>query len=264
MKQTYILFIFLLTVTFSLQLQAQTRQQVFHRSIDQINCEISRLLLRSFDRPVAARNIQNCQFAAILQEVQRVKENKITGYKDDIIHIITSINNFKGKVGPEEDAQYINEVLQDVKDFSLDNFQQICTNYKRSDNRICQDLQQKHFKLENQINALINQSSTQIAQAAPSSASIPPTNVAQTAPAPVEEEESTGWFGRRKSNDETANTYAPSVEEDSSSSGKTSWFTTIILSLLTIAVGWLFKENYDLKEEVSDLKNLLKTFTQRR
>ncbi len=269
MKQIFVFFSLLCCIGYSSFIYGQSRQQVYNNTVDQINCEVSRLLLRSFDRPVAARNIQDCRFASVLQEVQRVKENKVIGYRDDIISIISAINNFKSKVGADDNLQYVEDVLQDVKDFSLDNFQQICTNYKQRDNRICQDMQQKAFKLENQINAIIDQSLVKMGQASTATTTSNNTNVGTTVTEPVpvvEEEESSGWFfNRKKSADNTSTETVTYTNEDTSnSSGGTSWFITIILALLTIAVGWLFKENYDLKEEVGDLKKLLKTFTQRR
>ncbi len=249
---------------------AQSQEQAYYKAVDRINCEASRLILKGFDRPAAARSIQTCRYTEILTQINGIQENKVTGYKARIAEMATGINDYKGRVSSDSGYRQIEETLIDLKEYTLEQFRSICQDYKHPDNKICQNLDQKVLTLESTINSITNNALSNL-----TNDTVGGTAQNEVASKPVaDDEEEGGLFSRFKKKETPTATVDPSLtrRNTTTNSGSSavvgdssnSLFMTIILVLLILAVGWLFKENYELKQQVEDLKVLLKTFTQRR
>ncbi|MEZ4883104.1 MAG: hypothetical protein R3E32_00115 [Chitinophagales bacterium] len=234
-------------------LHAQVQIEIYNKAIEDINCSTIKLLLIGYDRPLAARNIKDCNYDSIEKEVNKVKENQVRGYKTMFLKLSAEINAYKGKVENPSEYSHFANALEEVSTYAVQQFRATCQKHQQISNRVCVRLDQKVLQLEGEINDIANNALTEISKhtfgvSKPIKVTTPKTT--NTASETSTEAVTTA------NNDEVTPTKP-------SSGGGTSLIVVFILIVLVGAVGWLFKENYLIKEELADLKLLLKALNQR-
>lgn len=252
--------LFLLT-SIATSVQAQVQMDIYHKAIEDINCATIKLLLIGYDRPIASRSIKSCSYDAIEKEVKKVNENQIRGYKTLFLKLAAEINAYKGKIDNPSEYSHFASSLEEVSTYAVQQFRAICQKHQAVSNRICVRLDQKVLQLEGDINDIANTALTEISQHT--------FGAGKPKPIKVETPKTTNPNTETSTNTETeveAEAETTDSDEDSTKptkSGGTSLIVVFILILLIGAVAWLFKENYLLREELADLKLLLKALSQR-
>lgn len=253
----------LLLLGVSFYSKAQPQVAVYQQTIDEINCTTLKLLLVSYDRPVAARSIQPCEYGEIVYEVKKVKENKLKGYKTMFLALAKDIEAFKKKATAEDNYATYAGQLEAVSNYSVQRFREICQTHQAPTNKVCQKLAQKSITLQATLNKLVNDALAKISEHVPSDGK-PATRTTiappPTEPAPEKTEPAT------LTNDNETQQYQEPVSQTynkSTKSSSSSLIMNLVIFILVLAVGWLYKENYELKEEVQDIKMLLKALTKR-
>ena len=247
--------LFLLT-SIATSVQAQVQMDIYHKAIEDINCATIKLLLIGYDRPIASRSIKSCSYDAIEKEVKKVRENQIRGYKTLFLKLAAEVNAYKGKIDNPSEYSHFASSLEEVSTYAVQQFRAICQKHQAVSNRICVRLDQKVLQLEGDINDIANTALTEISQHT--------FGAGKPKPIKVETPKTTNPDTETSTNTEAETT--TDSDEDSSKptqSGGTSLIVVFILVLLIGAVAWLFKENYLLREELADLKLLLKALSQR-
>lgn len=236
--------IILLLACFSIALSSfgQKQQDIYSKTIDEINCKATKTLLGAYNRAVAARSIQICTYDEIQLGVNRVQENKLKGYKQKIADLATEIDSYKNKVSDTQSDKAYAAAFEELNDMILNRFRKMCEQDQAVAPEVCPNLDSKVLSLQGDLNDLSDESLKQIKRytTGEKTQSTKPKSQAATKP------ETT------KANDAT--------EESADSSGM-GGFTTTFVFLLIIALaavcGWLYKEVNDLKEQVEDLKTLV-------
>lgn len=240
----------------STAMQAQVQMDIYHKAIEDINCATIKLLLIGYDRPIASRSIKSCNFEAIEKEVKKVQENQVRGYKSMFLKLAAEINAYKGKIDNPSEYAHFASALEEVSTYSVQQFRATCQKHQAINSRICVRLDQKVLQLEGDINDIANTALTKISQHT--------FGVGKPKTIKVETPKTTNPDVETSTNTEVETADVEDIEENNTSkSGGTSLFVVFILLALIIAVGWLFKENYLIREELADLKLLLKALSQR-
>lgn len=242
---------------------AQPQQEVYTQTIDQINCATVKTLLISYDRPVAARMVQPCNYDNILRAINTVQENTIKGYKKMILETAQSINSYKSKVTNPAEYSLYESALEEVQALALRRYEEVCSKNKGANATVCTNMEQKSLKLQSEINSLVQDALPKISQqtygggksaqkAEPSKPKSRTDNTTATEDVP---------------RSEYSNGAQPeTTEQAGSSSGSRLWVSLQALVLLGLiaAVIWLFKENRELKEKMDDIAMLLKMLNQKK
>ena len=241
-------------------MKAQVQMDIYQTAIEDINCATIKLLLIGYDRPIASRSIKSCDFSSIEKEVKKIRENQVRGYKSMFLKLAAEINAYKGKIeNPSEYAHFASS-LEEVSTYAVQQFRATCQKHQRISSRVCVRLDQKVLQLEGDINDIANTALTKISQHTFGVSKPKPIKIQTPKTTNPQEETSTPI-----AEEETEVIDSEEVaEKKSNSGGGTSILVVIILTLLVGSVAWLFKENYLLKEELADLKLLLKALNQRR
>ncbi len=259
MKIFSAIFILLTIMTVGSQsVQAQVQMDIYRKAIEDINCTTVKLLLVGFDRPIAARNIKNCDYKSIEKEVKKIQENQVRGYKSLFLKLTAEISSYKGKIDNPSEYAHFASALEEVSTYTVQQFRATCKKHQRPNNRVCVRLDQKVLQLEGDINDIANTALTKISQHTFGVGKPKPIKVETPKNETTDSEPTTSTTSEDSSN-ETEVAETPSNRKSSG----TSMFVVFILVLLTGGVVWLFKENYLMKEEIADLKLLLKALSQR-
>ena len=258
-KKIYQIAVFLVLLLLQLNSFGQlSRFEAYSNAIDDINCATVKLLLVGYDRPVAANNIQTCSYNEVVSEVSKVQENEVKGYVNLFLDFSSTVNTYKSNIA--EDASYdeFATALEGASNYASQQFQQICERYQTPTNSICVKLPEKVVTLESDLNTIVNRALAQMGG-----------NIDN---AEYEEDPST----ETENGGKRIAPIIPSTEEYTKdapvtitkplkkSTTGTSWIVILLLILLIAAIAWLFKENHELKEEMEDLKMLLKILTQKK
>ncbi len=251
--------LFLVAFTLSLffassAIQAQVQMDIYHKAIEDINCATIKLLLIGYDRPIASRSIKSCTYDAIEKEVKKVTENQVRGYKTMFLKLAAEINAYKGKIDNPSEYAHFASALEEVSTYAVQQFRATCQKHQVISSRICVRLDQKVLQLEGDINDIANTALTKISQHTFGAGKPKPIKI--ETPKTTNPDAETSTDTGVESTDED-------IAESTSKSGGTSLIVVFILLALIAAVGWLFKENYLIKEELADLKLLLKALSQR-
>lgn len=276
-------FIFWLYSTLTLQAQ-QPQEIAYKKAIDEINCAMVRELLISYDRPVVARNLYDCSYNNISVQVNKIKENTIKGYKKLILDAASDINGYKTKVSNPAEYSLFETALSDAKSLAVKRFEQVCEKNKGANNSVCVDMDKRAVKLQSAINDIVNTALADIAKntyggenapkagtpktsegATAGSASPKTDNNSNTSNAESSEEASMAAAEDKKTATQTDNS-AEDTGSGQRRGGSSFWgFLQAALFIgLIAAVGWLYKENTELKEKLRDIEMLLKILNQRK
>jgi len=263
----YLLQCLILAISISLlgtttSINAQNAQTIYEQALNDINCYTAKVLLRSFDRPVAANNIKRCTFVNIQKEVNGITENKTKGYKKMILDIIVEVNNAKtGLSNPNNYTAYEN-ALRSAQHASIEGFQKICKKFGANNSRICYKYNDKYAQLERDVtntvnNALknIKQYTTNNSDATPSSATTSESEATSEIDSPTHDTET---ITSHNDNNENVIVRTPY------NSKRLPLWATIVLIVLSAIIVWLYKEQSELKEELKDIKRLLKVLNQKK
>ncbi len=253
-------------------LQAQQPQEVAYRkAIDEINCAMVRELLISYDRPVLARNLYDCSYQNITTQIGKIKENTIKGYKKMITDAASDINNYKTKVSNPAEYSLFETALSDAKSLAVKRFEEVCSKNKGVNNSVCIDMDKRAIKLQSSINDVMNNALSEIAKNTYGGEKAPkasPPKTSQEAAAVEDKDSPTHQESAETAPDNSTNTTTAASNNSSQSTGRSSNFWGILQAALFIgliaAVGWLYKENTELKEKLHDIEMLLKILNQRK
>ena len=239
----------------NVQVLAQTQKKLYDKAIDDINCTVIKLLLVSYDRPALARNISNCTHANIVKEVRKVRENQVRGYRDMFLKLSNEINGYKTSVAGNSVSDYANS-LEEASGYALSQFRKICQTHQAPNNKVCFRLEQKVLTLESDFNNIVSETIGKMGgQTRPNE---PPPNQPAARPQTNHTTDNDSPPAAAAEND------TPIFQSVPQKSTRISLLVAFVLIALIAAVAWLFKEVMDLKEELADLKLLLKTLTQRK
>lgn len=241
--------IILLLACFSIALSSfgQKQQDIYSKTIDEINCKATKTLLGAYNRAVAARSIQICTYDEIQLGVERVQENKLKGYKQKIADLAAEIDSYKNKVSDTQSDKAYAAAFEELNDMILNRFRKMCEQDQAVAPEVCPNLDSKVLSLQGDLNDLSDESLKQIKRYTTG-----------------EKTQSTKPKSETTTKPETTNTATKATEdttEESADSSGMGGFTTTFVFLLIIALaavcGWLYKEVNDLKEQVEDLKTLV-------
>lgn len=257
--------LFLLLGIGSFKSYGQPQQDIYQKTIDDINCAAIKLLLIGFDRPVAAKGINHCRYEIITTEVKKVKENQVKGYKAHFLKLAEGINAYKTKIdNPSEYLLYEN-TLEEVSVYAVNQFRSICRKYQAPNNTVCVRLSQKALQLEGEVNDLINKSLAKIGEHTYGGEKAKERSLKPPPPLPaVEKEAPTTPNEPLTIPAEKAEEVASLSKEVPQAKGGNSVLFTIILVLLIASVAWLYKENYELRDEIEEIKELLKLINKKK
>lgn len=276
MKTKFIPYILLLLSSTEWLLAQLPQQNTYQQAVDKINCLTIKTLLISYDRPNTARSIETCNFAEVKRGIDKVQENKIKGYKKMFADLANEINGYKNKVANPEEYTLFESSLEELQTLAVRRFEEICEKNKGANNSVCDDMAQRGIKLETEIEHIVGEALAEIGKHTYGGEKAAQRK--RTPPPPAEPEKSASndhevAAENAPENDtaeptpETGITPATSTGSSSSSGGSTgiwSVLQTILIVLLMGAVAWLFKENYELKEKMEDIRLLLKILNQRK
>lgn len=263
--KTLLLFISISLVSFGELVLAQDAITTYKKTIDDINCKAIKLLLVGYDRPVAARNIKTCTYSDIIQEVNKIKENQIKGYKADFLNLAKALNSYKTKITDATNYVEYESNLEEISAYSVGQFRNICQKHQTPSNTICQRLSEKVMTLESDLNAMVDKSLSRI-QSAIQSGATGEVAVAQPIQRVAESPENEEIVQEDLTDilpapPAVATEIQQTQPTSESTNSTTSWWVYLVILLLVAAITWLFKQNSELKEEVEDVKMLLKILT---
>lgn len=262
MKHIHIITLQLLL--FSAFIQAQTSQEVFYNAVDEINCATAKTTLELFNRESAANKIKDCNYIKIKEAIVTVKENLIKGYKSNIIDIATGIDNFKQNIdNPSEYSLYQN-ALESLEDYALESVKKICTKYNSRKTPVCTEIALKSKQLEQQINTITE---TALATIATKTYGAGEAVQNKTTKNKIDKEIAiSSDFEKFKDPNLTTNnpTNVNNTPTNNNDTSIIATLSTILLIITCAVVAWLFKENYELKNEVQDIKMVFKALMERK
>jgi hypothetical protein len=246
--------------------KAQTSQEVYSRAIDEINCTMTKTLLVSYDRPVAARMIQTCNYSSITNAIDKVQENTIKGYKKLIAEAAQNINAYKQKIPNPTEYSLYESTLEEAQTLALRQYEDVCGKNKGANSSVCAQMEQKALKLQSELNSIVGAALPKIAKQTYGNTGKQTAQANAAAETPTEKTTTREEVPRQEYNSETPNNAAELSNDSSSSGGSSIWsmLSAIIIVALVAAVAWLFKENRELKEKMDDITMLLKMLNQKK
>ncbi|OWY22921.1 hypothetical protein B6N25_05805 [Sphingobacteriales bacterium TSM_CSS] len=259
-KLCFVYFALLLTLS-GLPVLAQQQITDYKQAVDDVNCVLAKKMLISFERASLARGIKDCTYEAVVKEVRKVQENKTKGYKQDILDILSKVNNYKTKVDNPSEYVLFETTLDNLATLAVQSYSDLCDKYAKSGNSICKDFNQTSASLEQEVAVIVNNALLEIGQNTYGG------EKAKTRPAPDKPQPRTVEPAETGTANQ-ANDGQVTEVSDSSKPGTgaslASVISTIVLVLLIAAVGWLYKEQQELKEQLEDIKMMLRVFNQKR
>lgn len=242
---------------------AQPQQEVYTQTIDQINCATVKTLLVSYDRPVAARMIQPCNYDNILRAIDKVQENTIKGYKKMILETAQSINSYKSKVTNPAEYSLYESALEEVQALALRRYEEVCSKNKGANATVCTNMEQKSLKLQSEINSLVQDALPKISQQTYGGGKPAQKSESSKSKPTAKDPTATEDVPRGEYNN---GTQPETAESEGNSGASRLWVSlqALILLGLIAAVIWLFKENRELKEKMDDIAMLLKMLNQKK
>jgi len=259
-------FLFFLLLISQLANTQEARHDIYSEAIDNINCNTIKLLLKGYDRPIAAQNIKYCDYNEIIEEVSKIKENQIRGYVDMFLALTDNINSYKTRLPVSASYDEYANSLEELGTYALQQFTQICEAFRTPENTICMKLSQKALNLEGDLNGVINTSLSKINEADPSILPVTANDEFATDDSEIE----VAPPSTSSQEDNTAEEYVyegdagTSTTTASSSRSGTAWWVVLLLLGLLAAMVWLYKRNDDLTEKVEDVEMLLKALTRKK
>lgn len=248
-------FTFILLLISSFAILAQDAKITYDQAVNDINCATVKLLLRGFDRPFAANKIKPCNYDAITREVKDVKENKIRGYKQMILNLAQEINGYKDQIINTSDYLVYEKALNQLTQTAEQGFINTCETFRQPDNKVCINLSNKIILLRADLKQIADKSLAKINKQIYSSGN--KQSVSKRSTDQTNTQQAPNNTNAKTNTNTTTNNIPPISNTGVSSSNSNNWLATILIIGLLIAVGWLFKEVYELKERVEDMRMLL-------
>ena len=249
---------------------AQAQQDAYHNAIDNINCATIKMLLIGFDRPGAASKIKKCRFDEIINEVKQIKENQVKGYRQDILNVADNIEGYKDDIeNPGEYVLYEN-ALDEAGVYAISQFKKVCGTYQAKSSSICENMDRKILRLQGDINSYIDQALANISQHTyGGNKKSPAKKQTNQATAKEENKEDTKQqVASQKTKKEEALPVSGDIDEKSktekSRGGGLSWLTRLFLLAMLLGMGYLYFQNRKLKEQIEDVRMLIKMLTQKK
>lgn len=245
-------------------LRAQNQTETYQKAIDQINCATAKKMLTSFERAFLAKNITDCRYETIVREVKKIQENQTKGYKQDILNITSKINDRKNSIENPSEYVVFETSLDDLALYVEEQYAALCGKYRKPTNNVCKDYEKSNQQLQQEISNIVNKALVQIGkntyggEKAKDRQPLPPPT-STTGIATPSETEST--------NQPTTATPTSATPDKTRTSGSdnnlAALISTIVLVLLIAAVGWLYKEQQELKEQLEDIRMMLKVYNRK-
>ncbi len=251
--------------------QAQDALTIYKKAVDEINCATTKLLLAAYDRPATARKIKSCTYSEITGEVKTIEEKTIKGYKKLILDVANDINSYKNKIENPVEYSLYEDALANLTTETIENFSTACVKYRTEKNGVCQKLDKKVASLKSDFNKIKALALTNIKRETYNANNTATDNNNNE---PVEEvraipSTSPETVTDNTTNQETNNITAVNNNEGErivvkdSSKGTSMWYTLIIIVLAAL-VAWLYKGQTELKEQMEDIKMLLKILNKKK
>lgn len=255
--------ILLTAVLIAASAQAQVQVEVYKKAVDDINCTMAKKMLVSFERASFARNINDCRYETIVREIKKVQENRTKGYKQDILDMVSKVNNYKTKIDNPSEYVLFETTLDNLAAYTTDAYGSLCNKYAKPSNAICKDYKQSSTLLEQEVADIVYAALAEIGKNTYGGEKAKQRTLPQkTAPATTENAEETNEANDGNLSESGGQTLT--TPATNGTGGLASIISTIVLVLLIAAVGWLYKEQQELKEQLEDIKMMLRMFNQKK
>jgi len=257
MRYLSLLTLLLSTFLFYSSLTAQEQVDTYKKAVDDINCALAKKMLISFERASLAKNITACTYEVINRETNKIIENQTKGYKQEILNITSRINQYKTKIDNPSEYLVFESNLDELSAFSKESFEGICNKYAKPTNSVCRDYDKNSDLLDQELTNIVNSALISIGKKTYGGEKA---NNRTPKTEPKTEEKKEVKPKETKSSKDSKVQDTNSAESGGNSSSLASIVSTIILVLLIAAVGWLYKEQQELKEQLEDIRMMLRVF----
>lgn len=253
-----------------LALAAQGQNTFYEKAVDEINCYTTKALLYNFERSSVANKIgNNCTYPNITSETSKVKENVLQGYRQRILDNAAAINAYKQKIETSASPSEYEYLLRDLQSYAIASLGEVCKPYLGKSPNVCSNLNKDQITLQGDINHIIGQALKNIknptaAQASNNTATSTATGTTTQRPAQSPETTTTNRTRNISAeNHTTADVPANNTNANNTTMGMTTVNAVLFITLF-IVIAWLFKENQELREQIEDIKTLLKVLTKKK
>jgi len=243
---------------------AQGQLDTYKKAVDNINCAAAKKMLTSFERGFLAKNINTCSYEVIVREVKKIQENQTKGYKQEILNIVATINGYKNGIDNPSEYLVFENALDELAAYANEDYGKLCNKYAKPTNSVCRDFEKSNAQLTREIAGIVNKALLEIGKN---------TYGGDKAKEriPVDEPKTTAATGGESDNETPAVKETETIKDEpatttgnSSGSSLAAIVSTIVLVLLIAAVGWLYKEQQELKEQLEDIRMMLRVFNQKK
>lgn len=259
-KFCFVCFVLLFSLI-GLPVLAQQQLADYKQAVDEVNCALAKKMLVSFERASLAKGIKDCTYEAVVKEVRKVQENKTKGYKQDILDILSKVNNYKTKVDNPSEYVLFETTLDNLAEYAVQSYADLCNEYAKPGNSICKDFNQASANLEQEVAGIVNSALNEIGKNTYGGEKAKTRTVPDKPKPGKTEPAETG-----EQNQANDGNIAEVSDNSTPGTGASlaSIISTIVLVLLIAAVGWLYKEQQELKEQLEDIKMMLRVLNQKK